>query len=378
MTSAFTPIPNLPRGLAEGGDLAGRLYLLPLGLVSGAAAAAAIVSGNGWSVAEGGLAFTSAGICLREGGRTFLAVAPFAELLEWSEGEGEAVARHVSRLVHAIGRRRPDWGGIAMDRPRIMGIVNATPDSFSDGGDNLDPAIAIAHGREMVEAGADIVDVGGESTRPGAREVSEDEELARVLPVVRGLAEKGVTVSIDTRHARVMGAAVDAGARIINDITALRGDGALVAAARSGAAICLMHMQGEPSTMQADPSYECAPLDVYDHLAERIEACRAANIGLDRLCVDPGIGFGKNVDHNTQLFATLALYHGLGCPVLLGASRKSFIARLSRGEGPRDRLPGSLAAHLAGLDAGAQILRVHDVPETIQAMAIWRAMRGSV
>jgi dihydropteroate synthase len=373
MISAFSPSPNLPRGLGDG-DLAGRLYVLPMGMVSGAAAAAAIVAGNGWPIAEGGLAFTAAGICLRERGRTFVAVAPFAELVEWAEGEGEAVARHVSRLIHAIGRRRADWGGIAMDRPRIMGIVNTTPDSFSDGGENLDPAIAVDHGLAMVAAGADIVDVGGESTRPGAAPVSEDEEMVRVLPVVRALAEKGVVVSIDTRHARIMAAATEAGARIINDITALQGDGAVAVAARSGAAICLMHMQGEPRNMQADPVYDCAPLDVYDHLAERVQACQEAGIGLDRLCVDPGIGFGKSVDHNAQILASLALYHGLACPVLLGASRKSFIARMSKGEGARDRLGGTLAAHLAGLGAGVQIIRVHDVPETVQAVAVWRAM----
>lgn len=375
MSPAFIPSPSLPRGLAELPDLTGRLYLLPLGLVSGSAAAAAVVAGNGWPVAEGGLVFTAAGMVLRDGGKAYLSVAPFAELVDWSEREGEGTARHLSRLIHAIGRRRADWAGLGMDRPRVMAIVNTTPDSFSDGGERLDPATAIVHALAMVAAGADIIDVGGESTRPGAEAVSEDTEIARVLPVVRALAEQGVTVSIDTRHARVMAAATEAGARIINDVTALRGAGALEVAARSGAALCLMHMKGEPRSMQAAPAYDCAPLDVFDHLAERVAACAAAGIPRDRIAVDPGIGFGKNVDHNGQTLAALALFHGLGCPVLLGASRKSFVAQMSKGEGPRDRLPGTLAAHLAGLDAGVQILRVHDVAETVQAVSVWRAMK---
>jgi dihydropteroate synthase len=187
-----------------------------------------------------------------------------------------------------------------------------------------------------------------------------------------------VVVSIDTRHAAVMEAAVTAGARIINDVTALEGDAqSLAVAARTGADLCLMHMQGQPQTMQDNPVYECAPLDVYDYLAGRIRACEAAGIPAARICVDPGIGFGKNPSHNAQLLACLALYHGLGCPILLGASRKRFIAALSRGEAPTERLPGTLAAHLAGLDAGAQIIRVHDVPETVQAVKVWQAMKAA-
>lgn len=379
VSSAFRRSPAPPRGFVlEGADLERRLYLLPLGLVSGEAAAAAVISGQGWPLAEGILSFTAAGVAWREGGEgAWLSVLSYAELVDWAEGEGEELARHVGRLVRRLGRERASWAGLSMDRPRIMGIVNATPDSFSDGGERLDPAVAVAAGLDMVAAGADIIDVGGESTRPGAPEVSDEEELARVLPVVRGLAEKGVTVSIDTRHARVMGAAVEAGAAIINDVTALEGAGSLEVAARSGAALCLMHMQGEPQTMQADPRYDCAPLDVYDYLAARVAACEQAGVDPARIAVDPGIGFGKTAAHNAQVLAALSLYHGLGCPILLGASRKSFVAKLSRGEGPRERLPGTLAAHLAGLDAGVQILRVHDVAETAQAVSVWRAVRDA-
>lgn len=372
--SAWRRSPALPRGFAFSPT---DLYLLPAGLVWGEQAASAVISGNGWPIGDSALAFTAATIVWRESGRVWAALAPFADILAWSESEGDDLARHIGRLIHRVGAKRPAWGGVAMDGPAIMGIVNTTPDSFSDGGDRLDPKLAIDGALAMVAAGAAIIDVGGESTRPGAQPVSEQQEIDRVAPVVQALAAQGVVVSIDTRHAAVMAVATQAGARIINDVTALEGEGALAAAAASGAAVCLMHMQGQPQTMQADPDYDCAPLDVYDTLAARIAACEAAGIGRDRIAVDPGIGFGKTDDHNAQIFAALALYHGLGVPVLLGASRKSFIGRLSRGEAPRQRLAGSLAAHLAGLDSGVQVIRVHDVAETAQAMAIWRAMRGA-
>jgi len=372
--SAWCRSPALPRGFAfeDGGP-----YLLPSGLVWGEQAAAAVISGNGWPIANGALAFTAGTVLWREAGKTFAALAPFAEIVEWAEREGAEIAARLSRLVHRAGARRAAWGGVPTDPPVIMGVVNTTPDSFSDGGDRLSSDIAIAHALQMVEAGAAIIDVGGESTRPGAAPVPHQEELARVLPVISALAGRGVTVSVDTRHAPVMQAAVQAGARIINDVTALEGEGALAVASASGAAVCLMHMQGQPQTMQADPGYDCAPLDIYDYLAGRVAACEAAGISRDRIAVDPGIGFGKTDDHNAQILAALPLYHGLGCAVLLGASRKSFIGRLSRDEPPKQRLGGSLAAHLAGLDAGVGIIRVHDVGQTAQAVAIWRAIRAA-
>lgn len=378
VTPAFRRAAGLPRGLDwSAAPLDGRLYLLPAGIVAGEVAAAAVVSGNGWPIGDGALAFTLGAVVLRDGATVWVATASYAELVEWSEGEGEDVARHLGRLVRRIGARRGPWAGLEMDRPLVMGIVNTTPDSFSDGGRHFDPQTAIANALDMAAAGADIVDVGGESTRPGAAPVMIDEELARVLPVVRALAQKGIVVSIDTRHAPVMAAAVTAGARIINDVTALEGEGSLEVAARTGAALCLMHMQGKPQTMQSDPVYGCAPLDIYDYLADRIRACEAAGIPAARIATDPGIGFGKTASHNAQVMASLALYHGLGCPILLGASRKSMIAALSNNEAPTQRLPGTLAVHLAGLDAGAQIIRVHDVPETVQAVKLWQAMKAA-
>jgi len=270
---------------------------------------------------------------------------------------------------------RVPFAGVPMDRPCVMGVVNVTPDSFSDGGDRFDTGRAIADGLAMWEAGAAFVDVGGESTRPGAAPLPVEEELARVLPVVKALAGQGVRVSIDTRRARVMAEAAAAGAAVINDVTALRDEPeSLRTAAESGLPVILMHMLGDPRTMQRDPRYDDVALDVYDHLAERVAACEAAGIPRTRLCLDPGIGFGKTAAHNLELVARLAIFHGLGCPLLLGVSRKSFIGRLSRGEPPKQRLPGSLAATLAGLARGAQIHRVHDVPETLQALTLWQAV----
>ncbi len=257
-----------------------------------------------------------------------------------------------------------------------MGVVNVTPDSFSDGGDFADARVAIDQGRALSGAGAAIIDVGGESTRPGSDPVPIGEELDRVLPVVEALAADGITVSIDTRKAEVMRAARDAGARMINDVSALTHDAkALDAAARSGAPVALMHTRGDPKTMQVNPVYDCAPLDVYDYLEARIAACVAAGIDHARIVVDPGIGFGKTpTGHNIEILRNLGVYHGLGCPVLLGVSRKSFIGRLAGVEEAKRRLPGSLAAALAALDQGVQMIRVHDVAETAQALAVWNAL----
>jgi dihydropteroate synthase len=256
-----------------------------------------------------------------------------------------------------------------------MGVVNVTPDSFSDGGEFLDPAAAIAHGLRLHAEGADIVDVGGESTRPGAAAVPADEEIRRVVPVIEALAGAGVLVSIDTRTAAVMRAGIAAGARMINDISALRHDPeALATAGASGLPVVLMHSQGEPATMQVAPTYELAPLDVFDHLAARVQAWTDAGHDRAHLVIDPGIGFGKTLEHNLQILSQLGLYLGLGLPVLLGVSRKSFIGRLAGGAAPADRLPGSLAAALRGAAAGIALLRVHDVAATQQALAVWRAL----
>ncbi len=262
-----------------------------------------------------------------------------------------------------------------------MGILNVTPDSFSDGGEAPDSPSAIARGRKLAAEGADIIDVGGESARPGAAAISIDEELSRVIPVITALAGDGLVVSVDTRNSAVMDQAIRAGAKIINDVTALEGDGSLNVAATAGASVILMHMQGEPGSMQDNPVYADAPREILSYLATRIRACEDAGISLDRIAVDPGIGFGKNLGHNLQILNRLDEFTELGCPLVLGVSRKSFIGRLSGGgatENARGRLGGSLAAALAGVSRGAAILRVHDVAETRQAVDVWVAIeRGS-
>ena len=269
----------------------------------------------------------------------------------------------------------PSFAGLSLDKPRLFGVINVTPDSFSDGGEALALSEALKRGRAMLDDGADILDVGGESTRPGAEPVSAEEERARVVPVVKGLSEMGALVSIDTRRAEVMAAAIDAGAGIVNDVTALTGDqDSLGLVADRGVAVVLMHMQGEPGSMQENPQYENAAKDVFGTLKVRVEACEEAGIRRHRIAVDPGIGFGKTVDHNLEILNRLDIYRGLGLPVLLGVSRKSFIAKLSRGEAPKDRVPGSLAAVLAAWAQGVRMFRVHDVAETHQALAVAQAI----
>lgn len=269
------------------------------------------------------------------------------------------------------------FAGVALDRPRVMGIVNVTPDSFSDGGEAYGVDAAVARGLSMAAAGADFVDVGGESTRPGSEPVPLEEELQRVVPVVAALAAAGVRVSIDTRRPEVMAAALDAGAVIVNDITALGDPRSLPLVAERRAAVVLMHMQGEPRTMQHDPHYQDAARDVCAWLSSRLDACLAAGVARENIALDPGIGFGKTLAHNLRILARLRLYRSLGCALLVGVSRKSFIARLSGNAPVHKRLAGSVAAGLAAVAQGAHILRVHDVEDTVQAVAVWRAIAGA-
>jgi dihydropteroate synthase len=265
---------------------------------------------------------------------------------------------------------------VRFDQPQVMGIVNVTPDSFSDGGRFADAAGAAEAGAEMAAAGAAIVDVGGESTRPGAKAVWEGDEIDRVVPVVRQLGAGGAAVSVDTRKADVMAAAIEAGARMVNDVSALNHDGrsaGIIAA--SSVPVVLMHHKGAPETMQDDPRYEDVLVEVYVWLEERIGAAEQAGIARERILIDPGFGFGKNVAHNLELMNGLALFHSLGCPLVVGASRKRTIGALS-GEAPADqRLGGSIALALKAAEQGVQLVRVHDVPETVQALRVWRGLR---
>ena len=280
----------------------------------------------------------------------------------------------LAQLLTQLETPRAAIAGLTFDAPRVMGIVNVTPDSFADGGRYADSGAAVEHALRLEAEGADILDIGGESTRPGAARIDVEEECRRVLPVIDALLRQArVPLSIDTRHSEVMRRAAAAGVRLINDVSALRHDPAsLATVADSGAAVVLMHALGEPATMQDAPQYADVVLDVYDFFRERIASSEAAGIARNRLILDPGIGFGKTLAHNLALLASLSLFHSLGCVVMLGASRKSFIGHLT-GAPVADRLPGSLAAALIGAAQGIQILRVHDVAATRQALAVWQA-----
>jgi len=264
---------------------------------------------------------------------------------------------------------------LKLDIPRVMGIVNVTPDSFADGGEHATVEAAIAHGLKLAEEGADILDIGGESTRPGAEDVSLDEELRRVVPVIEALAKRvSIPISIDSSKPEVMRAAVAAGAGMVNDVYALRREGALDTAAELGVPVVLMHMQGEPRTMQANPEYDDVVGEVHRFLAERIFAAEMAGIIKKRIVIDPGFGFGKNVQHNLQLLAQLRRFTELGVPVLAGISRKKTIGELTGRDDPHDRVFGSVAAHLIAAQNGATILRVHDVAATVDALKVWNAV----
>ncbi len=368
MTAPLSDMPLSDLPLSDGD----RLYLRPICGAAGLDRPAARIAGA-WA------GFDTVEVWARDGSATRRARATVAELRSWARSLASPHDARIDELLQAVTAPRADFAGLDMTEPRIMGILNVTPDSFSDGGDYASAEAAIARGGEQVAGGATILDIGGESTRPGSDPVAEDEELRRVLPVIEALsaAATGTVISIDSRKAAVMRGAVGAGAAVINDISALAGDDqALGVAAECGVPVILMHCRGEPKTMQAAPAYDDPVTEVYDFLAARIDACLNAGIPRSRIAVDPGIGFGKALEHNLALLAQPSVFHGLGCPLLLGVSRKSFIAQITGEAQPKARLPGSLAATLAGLNQGVQMVRAHDTAETAQAFAVWRAIFG--
>ncbi|HEY6095952.1 MAG TPA: dihydropteroate synthase [Gallionellaceae bacterium] len=265
---------------------------------------------------------------------------------------------------------------LSLDRPLVMGIVNVTPDSFSDGGHHLSHDAAVAHARQLLTEGADILDIGGESTRPGAQPVSVQDELARVLPVIEALRSDNAPLSIDTWKPEVMRAAIAAGACMVNDINALQAEGALQAVADSDAAACLMHMQGQPQTMQEAPHYARVVDEVRAHLQHRIAALEAAGVVRNRIVIDPGFGFGKTLPHNLDLLRHLDAFAELGVPVLAGLSRKSMLGAIT-GQDVNHRVHASVAAALLAVERGARIVRVHDVQATVDALKVWRAVVGN-
>jgi dihydropteroate synthase len=344
------------------------VYLRPTGFIYGQAAKQAATSGHAGLLAGTSIAFATLEMFEGAPGDTASELRPFSDLM--SSGETATL-----EILSAITAPRVPIGGLSLDRPRIMGVVNVTPDSFSDGGLLAGPEDAIAHALGLAREGADILDIGGESTRPDSDPVSEDEEAARVLPVIEGLKDAGPLISVDTRKSAIMKKAASAGAHILNDVSALTHDpNSLKVAAESGLPVVLMHAQGDPKTMQEDPVYANVLLEVYDTLSARIAACDAAGIDRSRIIADPGIGFGKTLQHNLELLRGLSLFHGLGVALLLGASRKRFIGTLSDEPDPRVREPGSIAAALAGIAQGVQLVRVHDVAATRQALSVWCAI----
>ena len=332
-----------------------------------------ITSGGQHKLAGGHASFSQLDVVIADGNDGYVASRMDCEQLFALADDRNMVSKAIDDLTIS----RPHFAGLDMRQPHLMGVLNVTPDSFSDGGINLGPAKAIAVGKAMAAAGASIIDIGGESTRPGAEPVSRNQELARILPPITALARSDLVISVDTRHAAVMTRAIAAGAAIINDVQALQGEDALRATAASGAPVVIMHMKGTPEIMQQDPVYDFAPLEIYDFLKQRVAAAIAVGIPASSIAIDPGFGFGKTVTHNLQLVNWLSLFHGLGVVVLFGASRKSSIAKISAGEPAEARLAGSLALAAAAWRQGAQIIRVHDVAETAQALAVEAALRAT-
>ena len=336
-------------------------YLRPLGLIFGQDASEMIASGLAFSL--GGMphiGFVAGEEISRDGKVIARRFIGFAEL------RGHALIDNVTRV-------RPDFAGLSLNQIRIMGIVNVTPDSFSDGGKFDGAEAAIAQGQLMVEQGADLLDIGGESTRPGSDEVSIDQERARIMPVISALARENV-VSVDTRKSILMSEAAAAGAKVINDVSALNFDPASAGVvARTELPVILMHAQGNPRTMQLAPKYEDVALDVYDSLAISIAKAESAGIPRSNICVDPGIGFGKSFKHNLDVMRQLTLFHGLGVALLVGLSRKGIVGAVTGEKTAAKRVAGSLGGALQAAMLGAHLLRVHDVVETVQSLAMFNA-----
>lgn len=341
--------------------------------MQGTEARDAIAAGLAGRLAGGPVAFSAVEIIERDRaqpGRRKVRLASFAEARDIGDSE-------IARRLAVLSAGPAPMAGLDFSRPLVMGIVNVTPDSFSDGNLYARHDAAIAHGLELVREGADILDIGGESTRPGAEDVAPEVEAERVAPVIAAWKDAGVPISIDTRKAPVMRSALAAGAAIVNDVSALEFDRDATDVVRNaGVPVILMHSQGTPKVMQQDPHYEDASLDIFDYLENRIVEVVRSGIARENIIADPGIGFGKTVEHNLQLIRDLSLFHGLGVPVLLGASRKAFIGHITGEPEARRRVAGSVQVAMMGIAQGVQIVRVHDVQYTVQSIAVWRRVNG--
>ena len=346
------------------------IYLQPIGLLYGEVARDAVSLGVALPLAGSAIAFSAVRLWEGEPGHVKHAIVRTSTIQAIDEPK-------IKELLDRIVAPRAAIAGVSMDRPRIMGIVNVTPDSFSDGGEHLEPGAAIDHAKALSKDGADFVDIGGESTRPGSEPVAAHEELRRILPVLSGLSGLPAPVSIDTRKPEVMREAAKIRADIINDVSAFTyAPDSLPTAVELKKPAVLMHAKGDPKTMQDSPSYQDVVIEVYDFLENRIEAAASAGLPRNTLIADPGIGFGKTAAHNASLLQNIALFHGLGAPLLTGTSRKRSLQRITGAKGPQEQVAASVAAALDAASQGVQIVRVHDVEETRQALAVWRWLRG--
>lgn len=375
MTQIVAGLPP-PNSLSD--TTGSNLYCIPRAIASGDTAASLIANGHALPLLGNDLAFAAVELIIRENGTAKRVAASVTAFDPWRHVLPSHAKERLATLLDAMSRARQPFAGFTSGKQAIMGVINVTPDSFSDGGDHATTEKAVQHAITLAEAGADILDVGGESTRPGAQRVDADTEQQRVVPVIAALAQRGLLVSIDTRNASTMSAAVSAGAKIINDVTALSSDpNAVKVAVEHEADVILMHMQGEPQNMQQSPNYDDTVADVFDYLSNRVESCLKSGIKIESICVDPGIGFGKTDRHNIEIINSLAAFHGIGCALMFGASRKSFIGRLADEKDPKARGAGSIAAALAAAAQGVGILRVHDVADTRQALQIWQYQAGN-
>jgi dihydropteroate synthase len=352
-----------------------RVYLRPTGFVYGDAASGLIGRGDALPLVGTRIAFSACEVTIRDDATTVRSTVGVRGLGRCGEGVLEQDLPAIRTRLAALSGGRGPIAGLGLERSRIVGVVNVTPDSFYDGGRHGTTTAAVDHARRLIDEGADIIDIGGESSRPGgATPLDPAAEADRVLPVVEALNGAGVPISVDTRHATVMSAAVASGAAIINDITGLAGDGSLSAAARARVPVVVMHCPPAFEAMHEPANYADVTLDVHDWLEGRIEACEEAGIPRSRIVVDPGIGFAKQARQSAEALGRVAALHGLGCAVLVGASRKSFIGRLAGGSTADERLAGSLAAAVWSQSVGVQLIRVHDVAETRQALSLAAAV----
>ena len=355
----------LPAAIAQDA----RLYVEPIGI--------SLEAPGGRPLAGGPLRFNRVRVSAKTGGEVLTAAAGLGCARRWAAKLGPPHDRAFEQSLERLIAPRPALPGTRPHRPLLMGIVNVTPDSFSDGGEHFAAEAAIARAHQLADDGADILDIGGESTRPGASEVDAVEEWRRVGPVLHGLRALALPLSIDSRHAPVIGQALNAGAGIVNDVSGFRHQPlGLALALSAGATIVLMHSRGAPGNMRHLTHYQDVALDVYDDLATLLRQAVAAGVQRERIVLDPGIGFAKTPEQNFELLRRLALFHALGQPLMVGASRKSFLGALSDGAPPKGRVAASLATAIFAAAQGAHVLRVHDVRETRQALAAWRVLLG--